>query len=206
MTTIEYFYSTHSAFAYIGAARLLDIAAAAGRRIVHRPIELAEAMAAAGVTAFRERTPAHRSYFFGREVSRWAEYRDVPIISHRPTYHDNDLALSSGLLIAAIEDGLNVDQLCYALMCAHWREDADLADAGTLAEVAQSVGFEPEPLLGKALTPHVQEIYAANTAEAITRSVFGSPTYFVDGDMFYGQDHLELVDRALHNPSGNSEG
>ena len=36
-----------------------------------------------------------------------------------------------------------------------------------------------------------------NTQEAIDRSVFGSPTYFVDGDMFYGQDRLELVARAM---------
>tara|TARA_B100000586_G_C19954093_1_gene360881 strand:- start:130 stop:285 length:156 start_codon:yes stop_codon:yes gene_type:complete len=40
-------------------------------------------------------------------------------------------------------------------------------------------------------------IYAENTKEAIDRSVFESPTYFVDGDMFYGQDHLELAERAL---------
>ena len=36
--------------------------------------------------------------------------------------------------------------------------------------------------------------------QAIDRSVFGSPTYFVDGDMFYGQDHLEMVERALERP------
>jgi 2-hydroxychromene-2-carboxylate isomerase len=41
---------------------------------------------------------------------------------------------------------------------------------------------------------------ASNTEEAINRSVFGSPTYFVDGDMFYGQDHLEIVERALQQP------
>ena len=47
-------------------------------------------------------------------------------------------------------------------------------------------------------------IYTANTEEAIRRSVFGSPTYFVDGDMFYGQDRLELVERALKMPfAGN---
>ena len=38
------------------------------------------------------------------------------------------------------------------------------------------------------------------TEEAIERSVFGSPTYFVDGDMFYGQDRLELVERAIGKP------
>jgi 2-hydroxychromene-2-carboxylate isomerase len=49
----------------------------------------------------------------------------------------------------------------------------------------------------------VLKIYADNTKEAIEKSVFGSPTYFVDGDMFYGQDRLELVERALLKPFNN---
>ena len=42
--------------------------------------------------------------------------------------------------------------------------------------------------------------YQANTEEAVARSVFGSPTHFVDGDMFYGQDRLHMVERALSKP------
>jgi 2-hydroxychromene-2-carboxylate isomerase len=49
-------------------------------------------------------------------------------------------------------------------------------------------------------TPQIQQVYRANTDEAIRRSVFGSPTYVVDGDMFYGQDHLEMVERELGQP------
>ena len=55
----------------------------------------------------------------------------------------------------------------------------------------------PEPLFETAAGAEVGAIYEANTQEAVRRSVFGSPTYFVDGDMFYGQDRLELVERAL---------
>lgn len=51
-----------------------------------------------------------------------------------------------------------------------------------------------------ALSDAVQSVYKANTQQAIRRSVFGSPTYFVDGDMFYCQDHLELVDQACLRP------
>jgi 2-hydroxychromene-2-carboxylate isomerase len=41
---------------------------------------------------------------------------------------------------------------------------------------------------------------SANTAEAIARGIFGSPTYFVRGDMFYGQDRLEMLERAISRP------
>jgi 2-hydroxychromene-2-carboxylate isomerase len=56
MANIEYFYSAHSAFAYLGSARFMAIAAAAERRIVHKPIDLNSVIAAAGSTPFRERS------------------------------------------------------------------------------------------------------------------------------------------------------
>ena len=47
---------------------------------------------------------------------------------------------------------------------------------------------------------NLKKIYEENTKEAINLPVFGSPTYVVDGDMFYGQDNLILVERALEAP------
>ena len=197
---IEYFYSTHSAFAYIGSARFMEIAAAAGRKIVHRPVDLGPVVAAARGLTFRERTPAHRAYFFGREIARWAEHRGVAIVNHRPTHHDNSLALSSGMVLAAAEQGLDADRLAHAILEAHWRDDADHADPTTLAETARTAGFDPAPLIERGRSDEIMATFAANTQEAIERSVFGSPTYFVDGDMFYGQDRLELVEIALKKP------
>ena len=200
MQSIEYFYSTHSGFAYIGSKRFMEIARAAGRRIVHRPVDLGRVIAAAGGLTFHERTSPHRNYFFGREIERWAEVRDVPVISWRPTFHDNPLALSSGMVIAAIEQGEDADTLAHAILEAHWRDDADIADPESLEAIGQSIGLDPAPLLEAASSQEIQAVFEANTAEAISRSVFGSPTYFVDGDMFYGQDHLDFVERAMQQP------
>jgi len=200
MADIEYFYSAHSAFAYLGSARFMEIAAGAGRRIVHRPMDLNRVVAAAGSTAFRDRNDKYRAYYFGREIRRWSEERNAPVMDGRPTHHDKDMTLPNCFLIASSAAGQNIDRLAHALLEAHRRDDADLADAPTLAALARSVGLDPAPLLQAATTPDIRAIYEANTAEAIERSVFGSPTYFVDGDMFYGQDRLEMVERALRQP------
>ena len=199
-TGIEYFYAAHSAFAYIGSARFIEIAKAAGRQIFHRPFDLGAAMAAAGSPGFKQRSATYRAYFFGREIARWAEYRGAPIITYRPTHHDNDIDLANRLVIAAVRQGSDADALSHALLQAHWRDDADLADRETLANIAASVDMEVGKLIAEAEGKAVREAYEANTNEAIRRSVFGSPTYFVDGDMFYGQDRLELVERALRQP------
>ena len=196
MSDIEYFYSAHSAFAYLGSARLIEIARAADRQIVHKPVDLLRVMVESGAGSTRERSDRHRAYYFGREIERWAEWRGLGVLKRMPTHHYNDTALCNGMLIAGIEQGQNVDQLADRMLEAHWRDDADLADRDTLARLATEVDVDPAPLLDAALSPAVAAIYLANTEEAIHRSVFGSPTYFVDGDMFYGQDHLELVERA----------
>lgn len=200
MPSIEYFYSTHSAFAYLGSARFMQLARAAGRQIVHKPIDLRPVMSAARGSTFSGFSDAHRAYFFGREIERWSEYRDVPAISYRPTHHDNDLSLSSCMIIAVVEAGLDADKLAHAILEAHWRDDADHADPATLSKLASAAGYDARMLLERARDPGVKAVFQANTEEAIARSVFGSPTYFVDGDMFYGQDRLEHVERALQKP------
>ena len=199
---IEYFYSTHSAYAYLGHQKLLEICARHDCRLIHRPFELSPVVEYAGGQPFAGRTQAHVDYFFGREIERWAAFRDVPIIDYRPTYHDNALTLSSGVLIAATARGVDLDVLSYAFLQGHWRDDINLADAEALADAMRGVGIAPEPLLEAAMSESAQAQLAANTQEAIARNMFGSPTYVLDGDMYYGQDHLELMEHALSKPFG----
>lgn len=200
MAEIEYFYAAHSAYAYLGSARFMAIAHAAGRTIAHRPYDLRRAIGAVGSQPFGQRSQAHLAYYFGREIERWSQERDAPIARTLPTHHANDITLPNCLLIAAQSQGGAIDGLAHALLEAHWRDDADLADPATLQSLADAAGFDGAALLAAAETPAVKAIYEANTDEAIARSVFGSPTYFVDGDMFYGQDRLEMVEKALRTP------
>lgn len=201
---IEYFYAAHSAFAYIGAEMLGDVAKTGGRRIIHRPMHLGTVMKAANPATERgftgSITMARSNYFFRREIERWAEYRGAPMMRGIPQYHYHDITLPNCLLIATIESGADIDTLSHAVLQAHWRDDADLADADTLLKIADGCGLDGNALLQKAGTPEIKAQYEKNTAEAIERSVFGSPTYFVDGDMFYGQDRLELVAQAMKQP------
>ena len=198
--TIEYFYAAHSAFAYLGSARLMQIVREAGAQLLHRPVDLRRVVPAAGSAPFGKRSAAHRAYYFGREIQRWSEERNAPVMGNLPTFHHHDIALPNRMLIAAGESGDAVDRLAHAMLQAHWRDDADLADAPTLLRLAEALGLDGEALLAAAGTEAVQATYERYTQDAIDRSVFGSPTYFVDGDMFYGQDRLEMVQRALKQP------
>lgn len=200
MTRLEYVYSAHSAYAYLGSAELARICARHDVALVHKPVLLTPVVEAQGSPPFRARTQAHVDYFFGREIERWAEYRDVPVVKFRPTYHDADYSLASGMIIALGESGSATDAMAHGLLEAHWRDDADLSDRDTLARVASQLGHDAAALLDQAATEPVQATLRANSDWALAQNVFGSPTYIVDGDPFYGQDHLALLERAITHP------
>ena len=200
MAVIVYVYSAHSAYAYLGSATLADICQRTGARLVHKPILLSPVVEAQGSQPFGARTQPHVDYFFGREIERWAEYRNVPVINRRPSHHDADYALASGMIIALGETGADADAMAHAILEGHWSDDADLSDVATLGTIAASCGHDPDALLQTAGSAEVQNRLLENSAWAKARNVFGSPTYIVDGDPFYGQDRLELVERAIAQP------
>lgn len=199
MKTIEYFYAAYSGYAYIGSSLLREIAEHAGARVVHRPFHLRTLVVARGNGA-RVTDPVYRSYAFRREIERWAEYRGVRTMGRGPTHHQKSYETANRMLIAAGESGPETDRLAHGFLEAHWADDADLSDLDTLECIAASVGLDGSALIEAATVPEIGARHEANTAEAIARGFFGSPTYVVDGDPFYGQDRLELVARALERP------
>lgn len=197
--SIDYYYSTRSIYAYFGAERIVSLARASGRKLVHKPVNLGRVVPASGSLAIDQRSGGHKRYFFGREIERWSEYLSIPVVVD-PVNHFGDRTWSSGFVIAAQQQGADVDALHTAILRALWQDDRDLADPMVLSQIAREAGLNPEPLHEAAQSQAVQDIFAQNSEEAVTLGVFGSPTYIVDGDMFYGQDRLMMVEQALKQP------
>ncbi|MEL6967767.1 MAG: DsbA family protein [Pseudomonadota bacterium] len=208
---LEVFYSAHSAFAFIGFPAMAALAAKYGLRVSHRLMELSPVMEAGGAQKFADRSTAHKDYFFGTEVDRWAAHRGLPIVNHRPTHHDADYGFAAKLILAAQAlqhqatdvnaDALHADALAFAILQFHWQDDGDLSDEAALIDHLEAAGFPLGSAVETARSPDIASRYAQNTKEAIERSVFGSPTYFVNGEMFYGQDRLDLIDWRLSQPA-----
>jgi carboxymethylenebutenolidase len=83
--------------------------------------------------------------------------------------------------------------LAGALLAAVWAEQADIADPGTLARLGAQHGVAETSAAIKAGEP----LFKAMTEQALARGVFGAPTYVYRDELFWGQDRLEFVDRAL---------
>ncbi|WDS37579.1 DsbA family protein [Pseudoxanthomonas sp.] len=80
---------------------------------------------------------------------------------------------------------------------ALWVHDQDLADANVLAGLLQVQGFDAEAVLALACDERVEAIYRDNTQAAIDAGLPGLPGYVRDGEPFWGQDRIDLLDAAL---------
>ncbi|MEM1143332.1 MAG: 2-hydroxychromene-2-carboxylate isomerase [Pseudomonadota bacterium] len=195
--SIDYFYSAHSAFAYIGAGYLNEIAQQFQVRINHYPVDLHKVMQAAGSTSFSDRSKPHLRYFFGTEIERWCRKRAVHWLGRIPTHHHKGYELANRFLIAAQQMSGDIDQLSHHFVRSHWVEDIDLSDERALVAVSDEINFEGERILQRALTEDSLRVYRQHTEVAIRRFVLGSPTYFLNDEMFYGQDRLDFVESAI---------
>lgn len=199
MKTIDYYYSTRSIYAYFGAQRIVDLARRFGRRLVHRPVDLSRVVPAAGSLPFDKRSAAHKAYQFGREIERWSEYLAIPALVD-PVHHFGDRTLSAGVILAAQAAGADVDRLHVDMLTALWRDDRDLSSTEVLASLVSGIGADAKAILDAARAADIQAAFNQCTELAIADGVPGSPTYIVDGDLFYGQDRLMMVERALERP------
>ncbi len=201
MKTIDYYYSTRSNFTLLGAGRLNALAAKYKRRIVHRPILLSETMKPLKAIPFHKRPAILRNYAM-HDALRTAEHLGIPLL-REPVHHMGPVELPSGIVIAGQNAVLrgeagDVDRLSVGVLEALWLHDRDIADEAVVADLVKAAGFkDADALIAEAMTDATQAELMRNCTEAIIRGVIGAPTYFVGEEMFYGQDRIDYLERAL---------
>ncbi len=195
---IVYYYSVRSSFTYLGHREIVRLALKYGRRLVHKPILLGTVVPATGGIPFQDRHPA-RLRQATEDMLRWAAFRGIPILEE-PSHHYGPMDYPAGTMAAAILAGLSetdLDRLAFAINEALWRFDRDIGSQEVVAEICREQGFDGESLTAAATGAPAKALIKENNQEAIERGVIGAPTYIVDDEMFYGQDRLAFVQRAL---------
>ncbi len=190
--TIDYYLTMNSPWSYLGAGRLRAIADKAGCRVNVFPAKFVEVFSSTGGLPLGKRAPERQSYRLA-ELRRWSEFLGVPVIAEPAHFPGND-RLAAHAVIAAQEKGL--DALCLSLELgrAQWEMEQDFGHMETVAAACLRSGIDVN-LLGD-LESYEQQ-FAANTMRAIKSGVFGFPSYLVDGEMFWGQDRLDFLQRKL---------
>ncbi len=195
--TVSYYFSLLSPWAYLGHAELERIARARDVIIDYRPVNLMELFPETGGLPLPKRHPSRQAYRLV-EMQRWRDARDAPLVL-KPKFWPFDFKLADRAMLVASEQGDQeaVHQLIAFAFRAVWVEERNLADEATLADVAAAAGFDPAKLIAAAKTDEAVAAHAANFQRATQDGVFGSPSYVLDGEVFWGQDRLGMLDAAL---------
>ncbi len=189
------YYGILSPFTYLGMPRLKAICVRHGVPLLYRPTDFFAVFKVSGGVPLEARAPQRRKYRL-LELRRWGEYLGLPI-NPEPRYFPCDMTPASLLVLAAQAQGAYEGDLSFALERAVWAEERDIADPGTLVDIANAQGFDGAALYAASREPAIAARYAANTRRAIELDMFGSPTYEYRGEIFWGQDRLDLLDWTL---------
>ena len=192
---IDYYFSPVSPFTYLGSAVLEEIARKHRAEVRVLPVSLAAIFPKTGGLPLNKRAPERQAYRFV-ELERWRDFRKLPL-NLKPKFFPAADQLAACLIIAAGKTGGDPLRLAHALLRAVWAEERNIADKDTLLAIARETGHDDPKLMSLAEAPETLAAFEAQTAEALSLGVFGAPTYVVDGEVFWGQDRLDFVDRAL---------
>lgn len=193
--TIDYYFAPISGYAYLGHRPFLALAADTGARVRFRPVEIGKVFAASGTTPPAAQSDVRKSYRM-QDQARLAAAQGLPmraVPAHWPTAP----GLACRAIVAAGFLGLDQGVASFACLHAVWAEDRDIADPDQLAAALEAARLPAGQVMAEADRPDIARAADECTAAAIAAGVFGSPTYVVGTERFWGQDRLTQLRAAL---------
>ena len=195
--TVDYYFAPQSPWAYLGHQRLAEIVQRTGATVRVMPIDLGgKVFPISGGLPLGQRAPQRQAYRLV-ELQRFSQHLNLPL-NLKPRYFPVGGDDAARLIIATdLAHGPAASMaITGAILAACWAQERNMADDKVLAELLQEQHL-PGGLLAQSRSQAVQERYERCTQAAIDAGVFGAPSYVVDGEIFWGQDRLDFVERAL---------
>ena len=197
MTTIVHYYlAPQSPWTYLGHQRLMHMAQQAGAEVRVIPMDLGKVFPVSGGLPLGQRAPQRQAYRFV-ELERFSKHLQMPL-HLKPQFFPvaGDDAARLIIAVGMHHGSAQAAKFAGSVLAAVWVQERNIADTQTLSELLSENQLD-SACLELSRNADVQKQYDANTQEAIDIGVFGSPTYVIDGELFWGQDRLEFVSRKL---------
>jgi 2-hydroxychromene-2-carboxylate isomerase len=192
---IDYYFSLVSPWAYIGHRLFVAAAQRHDALIVYRPVALNEVFAETGGVPLAKRHPARQAYRM-MELQRWRDKRGLAF-HLKPKHWPFDADHANRAVLAIRAAGGDPGAFVQSAFVAIWEQDENLADPATLARLLGQSGHDADAIVAAAERADIRAQYEQNRLDAIAAGVFGSPSYVLDREVFWGQDRLDLLEDAL---------
>ncbi|PUB18943.1 2-hydroxychromene-2-carboxylate isomerase [Yoonia sediminilitoris] len=192
---VDYYFAPMSGYAYLGHARFAEIATGAGAKVRYHPLDMAQVFAAAGSFP-PAKYPDVRQKHRKADMARWAAKLGLPI-NTSPAFWPVPMALACRVIVGAGTIGADQGAVVNAVLSAVWVHDLNIAEVDDMAKALDLHGLDAEPVLAAASDRNVVASAEAETKAAIDKGIFGSPTYMLGDDWFFGQDRLDFLGDLL---------
>ncbi len=194
--SIDYYLAPQSPWTYLGHARFVQLARTHGATVTLKPVDLGKVFPVSGGLPLGQRAPQRQAYRLV-ELARWSKALGLPLHLH-PQHFPVPGEPAARLLVAVQRAHGTAAALDIAgrVLTAVWAQQRNIASPETLAELLQEAGL-PAARLAEAGTPEVLAACDAHTQDAVDAGVFGGPSYVIQGEIFWGQDRLDFVERRL---------
>ncbi len=192
---VDYYFSFQSPWAYIGHQTFRTLVSTYDLKVNHKPVVLLDLFSETGGLPLMKRHPVRQRYRMV-ELQRWRDKRGLKF-HLQPANWPFNARLADGVVIAAIEAGLDPARFLTRGFAAVWEDQLSLADPATLVKLADESGLPGKALVERSEQEAISAAYEQNRQDALAADVFGSPAYVLDGEVFWGQDRIEFLEDAL---------
>lgn len=192
--SVEFFFDFGSPYTYLAYHQLPKIARQRQAEIIWRPMLLGGVFQATGNASPAEVPVKGRHMIV--DIERWARRFGVSMVFN-PHFPINTLHLMRGAVAMQLRSEEEFQRYVAAIFCAMFEKPRNLGLPAEVAAVLVEHHFDPAQFMDLINDPTVKDALKQKTAEAVQRGVFGAPTFFVDNQMYWGQDRMHFVDAAL---------
>ena len=190
---ITFWFDVHSPWAYLASTRIGALARKHHAQVIWKPLHLANLMDQIDGMRPMEQSAARIAWYEQDVVDRMAQHG----LAYDPQA-DYPLRPSRALraFVYAAEQG-RADAFVQAVMRGYWAEQRDISDLAFLQAMADQSGLGPRLIAEIVEDPAYKKAIADNTAQAAASDLFGVPSMQFNGKLFFGADHLDLLESAL---------
>lgn len=197
MADVDFYFNYGCPWTYLACVRLREVALRTGARIAWKPIlvkRVHERVSAGGPAAHAPPMSAARARYAVKDLADWAAFCGVRISRPGPFPVRADRAVRAA--VVAVGDGV-IAAFSERVFAACFAEGADIDSPEVVTRIAVAVGLDAGEFNKRVDAPATQARVEELSDELVARGGFGSPTMFVGGDLYFGNDRMPLVELAL---------
>ncbi len=199
MVKLECYFDCSSPWTYLGFHNLQVLVLRMDVEVSWRPIIVGGVFNKINTQVYADRANPpvpQKAAYLSKDIQDWARFSGLKIRFPPACGHPvNSVKCMRGCLVLEPEGKLVAFAQC--AFEALWVHGLDLAKEDVLVDLCRNVSVDPVWFLASIGMPETKAKLRSNTDELMQRGGFGSPTFFVDGDMYFGNDRLVLVEAAI---------